>query len=167
VPITAKASSGDRHLAALGMTLWEPCHSERSAQPCHSEERSDEESASEGEEKQMLRCAQHDRTLGTFMFIWWAEGPCNTRNDSWGDFHPYFRRSHSPGAESYRGQSQNPTEIHAPAPVPTRRLFPDSPVHEPARGCRASGAGPSRRVPGTLSVGRAFPIPCAPWSRSL
>jgi hypothetical protein len=42
-------------------------------------ERSDEESASEGEGKQMLRCAQHDRILGTFMFISWAEGPCYTQ----------------------------------------------------------------------------------------
>jgi hypothetical protein len=44
------------------------CAPPKVSQPCHSEEQSDDESASEDEEKQMLRCAQHD-SGGTFISI--------------------------------------------------------------------------------------------------
>jgi hypothetical protein len=70
-------------------------------------------------------------------------------------------------AASYRGKSQKPTKIPAVAAISTRRPFPGSLVREPARRCRASGVGPSRRAPGTPWAGRVFPVPCGPLSQFL
>jgi DEAD/DEAH box helicase domain-containing protein len=48
--------------------------------PCHSEERSDEESASDGAEKQIPRFARNDRS-GDFQLHWLDKGPCDAQSN--------------------------------------------------------------------------------------